>query len=455
MEFEEDDPDKKRDLVKQVKEDNVRFMEMQFSDILGTVKSVSIPVTKLEKALDEGVFIDGSSILGYTTVEESDMRAMPIIDSYQVYPWTMHGEMRTARLMCTISDPTVEDEKGNRFPGDPRLALEKVMKKAEEKGWNMNVGPEFEFFLFKTEGDLTPSRKPSDIGGYFDLMPLDKGEMVRKDIMIKFDEMGFDVEESHHEVAPGQQEIDLKYGDALTIADRMMTMKLGIKTIAMQHGLHATFMPKPLQDHWGSAMHVHQSMVDNKGRNIFDDENGEHGLSDTALKYIGGLLKHAKATCAVLTPSINSYKRLIPGYEAPCYISWANMNRSALVRVPAGRGIKTRVEHRNPDPSGNPYLQFAVMLAAGLDGIEKGIYPGDPVEKDTFAMTKKERGELGLDCIPENLGEALDEMRESSMMKAALGDHMFEHFLHIKEMEWMDYRKQVTPWEIKKYLLTT
>ena len=284
------------------------------------------------------------------------------------------------------------------------------------------------------------------------MMPIDTGEMVRKDIMLTFDRMGFDVEESHHEVAPGQQEIDLKYGDALTIADRMMTMKLGIRTIARQYGMYATFLPKPLTDEYGSAMHVHQSLMNEDGTNAFDDPDGEFGLSDVAMRFIGGLLKHAKATCAILTSHINSYRRLVPGYEAPHCITWANMNRSALIRVPAGRGSKARVEHRNPDPAGNPYLQFAVMLAAGLDGIEKGIYPPEPFECDTFQMDRSEIRENDIRCLPENLGESLHQMRESDLMRETLGDHIFENFLLIKEREWQEFRKHVTNWELERYL---
>lgn len=427
-------------------QEDVKFIEMQFSDILGTVKSVSIPAAKLEKAIGEGVFIDGSSILGYTTIEESDMRATPILDSFQVYPWTADSR-KTARFMCKIFD-----HNGNRFKGDPRLVLEKVTEKVADRGLSFFVGPEFEFFLFKTDGEKRPLPAPADVGGYFDLMPMDRGEMVRKDIMLEFDSMGFDVEAGHHEVAPGQHEVDMRYDDALTVADRMMTLKFGIKTIALQHALYASFMPKPIQGENGSGMHVHQSLVDEDGGNAFDDPDGDFGLSETAFKYIGGLLQHSRETCAIQNSYVNSYKRLVPGYEAPCYISWANMNRSALIRVPAGRGIKTRAELRNPDPAGNPYLQFALMLAAGLDGIENDIMPPGPVEKDIYKMGKKQREEMGISSLPENLGEAIRAMADSELVKKTLGDHIFDHYLHIKEKEWDDYRTQVTDWEIDKYL---
>ncbi|MCQ5375836.1 MAG: type I glutamate--ammonia ligase [Methanomassiliicoccales archaeon] len=437
----------KESVLKTVKQEEVRFVEMQFSDILGTVKSVSIPVERLEKAIDEGVFIDGSSILGYATIEESDMRAVPILDSFLIYPWTIGSWMKTARFMCRIFD-----HNGNRFKGDPRYVLERIMERAREKGYIFNVGPEFEFFLFKTDENHNPRLVPNDVGGYFDLMPLDKGEVVRKDIMMNFDMMKFNMEASHHEVAPGQHEVDLRYDDALTIADRMITLKFGIKTIALRHGLHATFMPKPLYGVNGSGMHVHQSLSTIDGVNAFDDPSGRFGLSQIAFKYIGGLLKHARETCAILASYVNSYKRLVPGFEAPCYISWANRNRSALIRVPAGRGNKTRIELRNPDPAGNPYLQFAVMLAAGLDGIEKGIEPPEPIERDIYHMSKEERERHNIESLPESLGEALALMGTSKLVKETLGDHIFSHYLHIKGKEWDEYRTRVTDWEIEKFL---
>jgi glutamine synthetase len=437
----------KEGVLAKVEKENVKFVEMQFSDILGIVKSVSIPVAKLERALDDGVFIDGSSILGYTTIEESDMRAAPILDSFQIYPWTESSSMKTARFMCKIFD-----HGGNRFKGDPRYVLERMLEKAKKKGFNFNVGPEFEFFLFKLDMNGRPVTIPSDHGGYFDLLPQDQGEVVRKAIMMHFDTLGYDVEAAHHEVAVGQHEVDMRFGDALTIADRILTLKYGIKTIAMQYGLHATFMPKPLFGQNGSGMHVHQSLWTANGENAFHDPSGAFGLSDLAFKYIGGTLAHAKELCAVTNANINSYKRLVPGYEAPCYISWANMNRSALIRVPAGRGGRTRMELRNPDPAGNPYLMFAVMLASGLDGIEKGIMPPEPVEKDIFHMDPEERMNYGIDSLPGNLGESIEALAGSQLMKETMGDHVFEHYVHIKRAEWDEYRTQVTDWEINKYL---
>jgi glutamine synthetase len=441
------DNDSKEAILRTAKEQDVRFIEMQFSDILGAVKTVALPVAHLEKALDEGVYIDGSSILGYATIEESDMRALPIHSSFQVYPWTGAGRIKTARLLCQIYDHT-----GNRFKGDPRWVLEKMVAKAKEKGYSVNLGPEFEFFLFNLDAQGNPVAAPSDSAGYFDLMALDKGEEVRKDIMLNLDAMGFDCEASHHEVAPGQHEVDMRYNDALTMADRLMTFKLAVKTIALQHCLYASFMPKPMYGMAGSGMHVHQSLALASGKNAFDDPSGRFGLSENAFKYLGGLLAHSKENCAILASHVNSYKRLVPGYEAPCYISWANMNRSALIRVPAGRGVRTRIELRNPDPAGNPYLQFAVMIASGLDGMEHDIMPPEPVEKDIFHMSKDERARNKIDSLPENLGDALEVMSESKLIRQTLGDHIFNHYLKIKGDEWDEYRTYVTDWEVQRYL---
>jgi glutamine synthetase len=444
-----EDTDAKERVLKIVQEQDVKFVEMQFSDILGTVKSVSIPTESLEDAMEGGVSIDGSSILGYATAEESDLKGMPILESLQIYPWTCGTESKTARLLCKIYD-----HNGNRFEGDPRYALERVAKRAEEMGYVFNVGPELEFFLMRREDIDNGILRPSDKGRYFDLMPVDRGEGVRKQIMTNFNRMGFRIEASHHEVAPGQQEIKLRYGDALTVADRVMDMKFGVRTIARLNDLHATFIPKPFRDENGNAMHVHQSLATINGENAFDDPDGEYGLSNIALMYIGGLMAHAKETCGILASHINSYKRLIPGYEAPCQISWAHRSRSALLRVPSGRGRGTRVEHRNPDPAGNPYLQFAAMLAAGLDGIEKGVIPPEPLDKDVYSMSKMEREQIGLESLPDNLGEALDHMAGSNFMRDTLGEHILEHYIYIKRKEWIEYTRQVTPWELERYITT-
>jgi len=435
----------KAEIMQTVKKEGVKFIQMQFTDILGTVKNVTIPATKLEKALDEGVFFDGSSVLGYATIEESDMRLKPDTETFVVIPW-LEDNLKTARMVCDVFD-----HEGNPFEGDPRAALKRQLDKAKKKGWIFNTAPEYEFFFLKFDEKGDPTTKPSDSGGYFDLMR-DRGDNVRKEIVNYLNLMGFDVEASHHEVAPGQHEIDLMYTDAMKSADRVAMMKYVTKTIAYRHGLYATFMPKPIFGVNGSGMHVHQSLMTLDGKNIFNDLKGPYKLSKTALYFIGGLLKYAKETCAILASSVNSYKRLVPGYEAPVYISWANRNRSAYIRVPAGRESHTRIELRSPDPAGNPYLQFTVMLAAGLKGIEEKIEPPEPVERDIFHMSKEEREALGIDSLPENLGQALENMRKSELIKEALGDHLFSHFLYVKEKEWEDYRAHVSDWEHSRLL---
>lgn len=435
----------KENVLEITEKENIKFIQLQFMDILGSVKNVSITASNLEKALDEGVFFDGSSVLGYATIEESDMRVVPDPKTFLVLPWT-EGNLKTARLICDIYD-----SKGKRFEGDPRYCLERVMKEAEKLGYVFNTGPEYEFFLFSTDEKGNPVPRPSDSGTYFDLMR-DKGDNIRKEIVDYLNMMGFDVEASHHEVAPGQHEIDLRYSDALTTADRVAMMKYTTKITAQKHSLYATFMPKPLFGICGSGMHVNQSLFTKDGKNAFYDKNGKYDLSRTAFYFIGGLLKYAKETCALLASWVNSYKRLVPGYEAPVYISWANKNRSALIRVPAGRGTKTRVELRNPDPAGNPYLQFAVMCASGLKGIKEKTSPPEPVEKDIYHLTPEERKHLGIDSLPGNLGHALSLMENSDLVKETLGAHLFEHFLHIKTAEWDEYRTKVSEWEIENLL---
>ncbi len=435
----------KDQLLKEVDEKGIKFVEMQFMDLLGGVKSVSIPTSHLERAIEEGVLFDGSSIMGYATIDESDLRAHPDLDTFLVFPW-IEDEIKTGRLICDIYTSD-----GERFEGDPRYILQRQMERAEEKGYEFNVGPEYEFFLFQTDEDGNPTVKPDDEGGYFDLMPLDRADKVRKECNLYFKEMGFEVEAAHHEVASGQHEIDLRYGDGLTIADQIMTLQHTIKTVAKLNDLHATFMPKPIAGVNGTGMHVHQSLL-GANENHFYDEDDPDGLSDVARYYIGGLLEHAREMTAVQNSWINSYKRLIPGYEAPVYVSWAHLNRSVLARIPSGRGMGTRVEIRNPDPAGNPYLQFALLLGAGLDGIEKEIDPGEPVEEDLFSLSEDERKEKGIDSLPANLGHALSLMEESDFVKEIFGEHTFQHYIHNKKEEWDEYRQQVTEWEIDKYL---
>jgi glutamine synthetase len=435
---------KEEDILQAVKRENVKFVQLQFTDILGTVKSITIPANQLKKAMEEGIFFDGSSVLGYATIEESDMRLKPDPNSFVILPWT-ENDLKTARMVCEVYDHA-----GNRFEGDPRWVLERLVKVARKHGWVFYTAPEYEFFLLLAENG-EPTTKPSDYGGYFDLMR-DRGENVRKEIVNHLNALGFEVEASHHEVAPGQHEIDLKYVDAITSADRVSMMKYVTKTIAEKHGLYASFMPKPIYGVNGSGMHTHMSLMTPEGRNIFYDPKGPYKLSKEALHFIGGLLKYAKEICAVLASTVNSYKRLVPGYEAPVYISWANLNRSAYVRVPAGRDVKTRVELRSPDPAGNPYLQFTVMLAAGLKGIEEEISPPDPVERDIYRMTPEEREALGIESLPSNLGEALEHMRKSKLVREALGEHLFNHFLYVKRKEWEAYSSHVTDWEIENLL---
>lgn len=433
-------------ILKKAEAERVKFVHMVFMDILGLSKSVTIPISKLEKALCDGVYFDGSSVVGYATIEESDMRAFPDINTFQILPWG-DGDLKTARFVCNIHTPD-----GKRFEGDPRYVLEKVMDRANEKGYIFNTGPEFEFFLFKLNEKGEPSTQLSDYGRYFDLMPVDKSDMLKKEIMHFLNQMNLDAEASHHEVSPSQHEIDLRYSDAMTSADRVFLLKYAIKTLALGKGLHATFMPKPIFGINGSGMHVHQSLISKKGNNIFWDENSKYQLSKTALHYIAGLLKYSKESCAILASWVNSYKRLVPGYEAPVYISWANKNRSALVRVPAGKEMSRRVELRNPDPAGNPYLQFAVMLASGLKGIEDKLECPEPIEKDIYHLSAEERKKLGIESLPANLGHALSFFEESQLMKETLGKHIFEHFIYIKNKEWDEFRTQVTNWEVEKYL---
>ncbi len=436
----------KKKILETVKRENVKFVEMQFMDIFGGVKTVSIPASHLERAIDEGVLFDGSSIVGYATVEESDLRAHPDLNTFLIFPWT-DDKIKTGRLICDIYESD-----GKRYNGDPRYILERWMNKAEDMGYTYNIGPEFEFFLFKLDENGIPTVIPDDSGGYFDLMPLDRAEKVRKECNLYFEDMGFKVETSHHEVASGQHEIDLRYCDAMTMADQILTLKHCIKTVAMLNGLHATFMPKPIAGVNGTGMHVHQSLFGHDGNNRFYDEDNDEGISDMMRYYLGGLMNYAGDMCGVLASTVNSYKRLIPGYEAPVYISWSHLNRSVLARIPDGRGKGTRIEIRNPDPAGNPYLQFAVLLGAGLKGIENNIEPPEQTTCDLFSLTREERTKLGVNSLPANLGHALSVMEDSSFMKEILGEHTFKHYLHKKRDEWNEYRQQVTDWEIRKYL---
>lgn len=428
------------------KEENVRFIRLQFSDLLGTIKNVEIPISQLEKALDNKMMFDGSSIEGYVRIEESDMYLYPDLDTWLIYPWV--PENRIARLICDIYTPD-----GQPFTGDPRAILKRNLKKAAEMGFTeMNVGPEPEFFLFKTDASGNPTLELNDHGGYFDLAPLDLGENCRREIVLTLEEMGFEIEASHHEVAPGQHEIDFKYADALKAADQIQTFKLVVKTIAREHGLHATFMPKPLYGVAGSGMHCHLSLF-NDDINTFYNEADALGLSETAYAYMAGILEHARAITAVTNPTVNSYKRLVPGYEAPCYVAWSASNRSPMIRIPASRGLSTRIELRHPDPAANPYLALSVMLAAGLDGIERQLKLPESTDRNIYAMTDEERQSEGIVSLPINLREALNELIDNEVISNALGEHALKHFIKLKEIEWEMYRTEVHEWERNRYMM--
>ena len=425
----------------------VKFMRLQFTDILGIIKNVEIPDKQFSDALDGEIMFDGSSIEGFVRIEESDMYLKPDLQTFRVFPWSNNSGEKVGRLICDIYNPD-----GTPFDGCPRMTLKRVMALASERGFVMNAGPEAEFFLFQTRnGD--PTTETHDTGGYFDLTPVDLGEDVRRQIVLALEAMGFHVEAAHHEVAAGQHEIDFRYDDVLTTADSISTFRFIVKNVAMQNGLHATFMPKPLCGVNGSGMHTHQSLFSDRA-NVFFDEQGSWQLSDACLHYIGGLLRHAKGFCAITNPLVNSYKRLVPGYEAPTNIAWSEKNRSPLIRVPAARGLGTRVELRMPDPSCNPYLALAVMLRSGLDGIDNTVDPGPPVNKNIYKMSHRERRHLKIDELPGNLSQALDALEKDDLIRSTLGDHIFNRFVEAKREEWFDYTKQVSPWETARYLTT-
>jgi glutamine synthetase len=432
-------------VLKMCKENDVRFVRLWFTDILGFLKGFAISIDELEGAIEEGMGFDGSSIQGYARIDESDMIAKPDLKTFQILPWRPK-EKSVARMFADIYEPD-----GTPYKGDPRWALKRNLRKAADLGYTFNVGPELEYFYFKSsEG------KPEvlDGGGYFDLTPLDSATELRRETILTLEAMGIHVEYSHHEVAPSQHEIDLRYADALTMADNAMTYRLVVKEIAMKHGVYATFMPKPIFGQNGSGMHTHQSLF--KGdKNAFFDAKDPFHLSKTARAYIAGILKHAPEFTSITSQWINSYKRLVPGYEAPVYLSWARRNRSALVRIPMykpGKEKATRVELRSPDPACNPYLAFAVMLAAGLKGIEKGYELREPVEEDIFEMSEETRKKHGIESLPGNLLEAIQLTEKSELVRETLGDHIFEKFISNKKIEWDQYRTHVSQFELDKYL---
>lgn len=437
----------KQQIINKCRELNVKFIRLQFTDILGTVKNVSIPISQLERAMNEEIMFDGSSIEGFTRVEESDMILKPDLGSFAIFPWRPK-EGAVARFICDVYTP-----ENKPFDGDPRNILKKVLQETKELGYSFNIGPECEFFLFKSNPDGTPSTTTHDKGGYFDLSPNDLGEDARRNIILTLEEMGFEIEASHHEVSPGQHEIDFKYADPLNTADRVTTLKFVTRIIAQQHNLHATFMPKPLFGFNGSGMHIHISLFENN-LNAFYDPSSKYQLDNKAIYFIGGILKHIKEITAVCNPLVNSYKRLTPGYEAPVYQSWSVSNRSALIRVPASRNNATRVELRSPDPCCNPYLAFSLIIKAGINGIKNKINPGEPIQKNIYLMSYAERSLENILCLPGSLEEALLEMEKSQLCRETLGDHIFKRFLEAKNIEWDVFHNQIHQWELDQYLYT-
>jgi glutamine synthetase len=441
----------KAELLTQVKENEVKFISLQFTDVTGTVKSVDIPVARLAEALDDGIWFDGSSVEGFARIQESDMHLVPDVDTYAVLPWTL-PELRRARIFCEIYQPD-----GKPFPGDPRGTLKRMLEKLSARGWKYNVGPEPEFFLFRgVNGHETIHPVPHDVGGYFDFSANDEAVRVRTELMDALEGMGLDVETGHHEVALGQHEIDFRFDDALRTADNVLTLKYTVKAIAAQHGLIASFMPKPIFGINGSGMHVHQSLFDLNGNNLFSDPKDEFHLSVIAYHFIAGQLRHARALAAIVAPTVNSYKRLVPGYEAPVYVGWAQINRSALIRIPRwspGRDQSTRAELRCPDPSANPYLAFTTMLAAALDGIEHHIECPKPLNNiNVYELTPDERKELSVIELPGSLGEALKELESDTVINDALGSVIYQAFNRAKLEEIQEYQMKVTDWEVERYL---
>ncbi|WP_049937677.1 type I glutamate--ammonia ligase [Haloplanus natans] len=440
-----------QDVIDQIDEKNVDFLRLQFTDILGTVKNVSVPATQAEKAFTEGIYFDGSSIDGFVRIQESDMRLDPDPETFAVLPWR-NGDSdggAAARLICDVVDTST----GEPFSGDPRGVLKDAIERAEEMGYNVNMAPEPEFFLFEEDEDGRATTKTNDAGGYFDLAPKDLASDVRRDIIYGLESMGFDIEASHHEVAQGQHEINFTYDDALSTADNVATFRSVVRAIAAEHDLHATFMPKPIARINGSGMHTHMSLFTEDGENAFHDEDDEFNLSGTAKSYLAGILEHAPAITAIADPTVNSYKRLVPGYEAPVYVAWSDRNRSALIRKPAARvPAASRIELRSPDPSCNPYLAFAAMIHAGLDGIERDLDCPDPVRENIYEFDEAKREEYGITTLPSNLGEAVEAFEEDEVITSAMGDHVAEKFVEAKSQEFGEYIVEVSDWELDRYL---
>lgn len=435
----------KEDIIRLVEEEDVEFIRLQFTDIFGNLKNVAITASQLERALNNQCMFDGSSIEGFVRIEESDMYLHPDYNTLEIFPWRPQ-QGKVARLICDVYRPD-----GTPFEGDPRYVLQRAIAKAADQGYTFKVGPECEFFLFQSDENGLPTTITYEQAGYFDLGPMDFGENARRDMVMTLEDMGFVVEASHHEVAPSQHEIDIQYDEALATADNIMTFKLAVKSIAKQHGLHATFMPKPVYGVNGSGMHINMSLYHN-GRNIFADSSDGNGLSKEAYYFIGGLMKHMKAITAIVNPLINSYKRLVPGYEAPVHIAWSAKNRSPLIRIPAAGGEGTRIELRSPDPAANPYLALAVCLGAGLEGIEQKLMPPASVDCNIFEMSQEEKNARKIEEIPGTLLEAIEALEQDPLMKEILGEHVYHKYMEAKKEEWQSYRSQVTEWEIARYL---
>ena len=436
----------KDDIFRMVEEEDVEFIRLQFTDIFGTLKNIAITSSQLEKALDNKCMFDGSSVEGFVRIEESDMYLYPDYDTFEIFPWRPQ-QGKVARLICDVHTPD-----GKPFEGDPRWILKKTIKEANEMGYRFDVGPECEFFLSHTDDNGLPTTLSHEKAGYFDLGPNDLGENIRRDMVLTLEDMGFEIEASHHEVAPAQHEIDFKYDEALKTADNIQTFKMTVKTIAKRHGLYATFMPKPKFGISGSGMHINMSLATEEGKNIFADENGKIGLSDDAYHFIAGIMKHARGMSAITNPLVNSYKRLVPGYEAPVYIAWSAKNRSPLIRIPASRGNGTRVELRNPDPTANPYLVLALCLAAGLDGIKNKIEVPESVDCNIYEMTPGERRAAGIENMPADLKEAVDCLVADEFLCSVLGEHITTKYVEAKMKEWENYTTRVSQWEIDEYL---
>lgn len=442
----------KEEIRKLCKEENIRYIRMQFTDIMGRLKNVEIPITRLEDALENNVMFDGSSIEGFVRVYEADMFLHPDLDTFLVLKWEDNSYGKVARFICDVYRPG-HDGKHEPFEGDPRGVLKRNLERMKELGYSaFNVGVEPEFFLFKLDEKGNPTLEFNDYGGYFDISPMDSAEDCRRDIVLALQNIGFTIEAAHHEVSTGQHEINFKFDSAVEACDNVQTFKLVVKNIARRHGLHATFMPKPIEGINGSGMHVNCSLLTKEGKNAFYDEKSENGLSEIANKWISGIIGHAKGFCFITNPIVNSYKRIVPGFEAPCYISWSDSNRTTMIRIPAARGMKTRTEVRSVDVAANPYLAIAAILRAGLDGIEGNCKEVAAIYEDLFHASQKEREELGVESLPASLEEAIKAFEKDELIQEAMGEHITAKLLEAKKQEWNEYRRHVSDWEIKKYL---